>query len=71
MPFAMCCSPNAAVSMSEDACRVVVNVRRFVRTGRGKEDARLREAGMPALRKVAVFIMYRCDGSATLERRGV
>ena len=54
MPFAMCCSPKAAVSRSEDAGCVVENDRRGTRTGRERAGARLRRADEELLGIMAV-----------------
>jgi hypothetical protein len=65
MPLAMCCSPNAAVSISEDTGRVVENVRRGVRTGREMVGTMLREVDEKPLGIMVVFVMYRTDNYAT------
>lgn len=69
MPFAMCCSPNAAVSISEDAGRVVENGRRGVGACRGRVGTRLRGADKQRLDIVAAFIMYRGDCAAAFDCR--
>jgi hypothetical protein len=59
MPLAMCCSPNAAVSMSEDVGCVVEKSRRGTRAGRESAGTNLRRAdGDPFKTMAAIFIVF-------------
>ena len=57
MPFAMCCSPKAAVSKSDDAGCVVENDRRGTRIGRERAGTRLRRADVELVGIMAAVVI--------------
>lgn len=68
MPLAMCCSPNAAVSMSDAAGDVVENGRAGARIGRVRAGMMLR-AAVEELRGIMAVGLIRLyyNGSSTVE----